>query len=153
EQRIGRVIDGYDRVVEALVEPVRGRLRLDSIVTLVKWRRGRVEVHSRSAGGHVHPPILARAAVIAVPLAILRSQPRGVGHIVFDPPISKARAAAGMEMGGVLRIALQVDRPFWMESRFAALEGDARLDAMSFLQGSPRLSFPVWWTNYPLRAP
>jgi monoamine oxidase len=154
ERRIGRVLEGYVGVIDALAAPVLDRIRLGAVVTGVRWRKGRVEIESRAHGGDPLPPLSARAAIVTVPLGVLQMPPGAVGGIEFDPPLrDKQGAAAMLVMGGVVRVTLQVDEPFWTEKRFAARVGDDRLDTLAFLQSRERVPFPVWWTQYPVRAP
>jgi monoamine oxidase len=80
--------------------------------------------------------------------------PGAVGGIEFDPPLrDKQRAAALLVMGGVVKILVEMDRPFWVEESFAKRHGDDRLHTLAFLQSRIPLRFPVWWTPYPVRAP
>jgi len=153
-RRIGRVIEGYDSVIAALADRVLDRVQLGVIATGVRWKKGRVEVASRDQGGEPKPVIGAKAAIVTVPLGVLHATPGTIGAIDFDPPLrDKQRATSMLVMGGVVRVALQLDRPFWVEERFAVHMGDDRFDTMAFLQARARLAFPVWWTQYPIRAP
>lgn len=154
ERRIGRVLEGYGSIIDALAAPVLDRVRLGVVVTAVRWRKGRVEIESRAHAGEPMATIVARAAIIAVPLGVLQMPPGAVGGIEFDPPLrDKQRAAALLVMGGVVRVTLQLDHPFWTEKPFAKHVGDDRMDTLAFLQSRARVPFPVWWTSYPIRAP
>jgi monoamine oxidase len=154
ERRIGRVLRGYAAVLDALAAPVLDRVQLGAVVTEIRWRGGRVEIASRNHSGEALPIVTARAAVVTVPLGVLQAAPGEVGGIAFDPPLpDKQRAAALLVMGGVVRVALQFDHPFWTDERFAKHVGDDRLDTLSFLHSRARVPFPVWWTPYPVRAP
>jgi monoamine oxidase len=154
ERRIRRVLEGYDRVIDSLAATVLGRIRLGVVVTGIRWRKGRVEIAARDHGGEPLPIIRARAAIVTVPLGVLNAPTGAIGAIAFDPPLrDKERAARKLVMGGVVRVVLQLDRPFWAEKRFAKHAGDDRFDTMAFLQSRVRTPFPVWWTSYPVRAP
>lgn len=149
ERRIGRVLDGYDSIVEALARGIRGRIRLGSLVQRVEWQRGGVVV--RLDGGQV---ARGRAAVITVPVGVLAAPAGERGAIAFDPPIASKRSAiSDLAMGSVMRIGLRFEEPFWMSKRFAAAAGDERLDTLSFLHGTSDVDFPIWWTTYPVRSP
>jgi monoamine oxidase len=153
EQRIARVLEGYGSVIEALAAPVRDRIRLGAIVTGVRWRPGRVAVDSRTRAGEPLPRLHARAVIVTVPLGVLQLT-RGTGAIDFDPPLTGvASMATKLVMGKVIRVALQFDRPFWMEKPFARRTGADRFHTMSFVQSMERLAFSVWWSSYPVRAP
>ena len=154
ERRIGRVVNGYDAIIDALAAPVRDRIRLNTIVTKVKWKRGSVEVHSTDRKGRARPVIRARRAIIAVPLGVLQAGAGELGAIEFDPPLpEKDRAAGKMTMGAVVRVALEFDEAFWAEPRFSSRRAGDRLETMAFLRVEGRTAFPAWWTPYPVRAP
>jgi monoamine oxidase len=150
ERRIGRVLDGYASIVNALAEGITRRLRLRSVVNAIEWRAGSVIV--RVAGAR---PARGRAAIITVPLGVLAAPRDERGAITFEPPLppSKRSAISALTMGAVARIALRFDAPFWTTARFAATAGDERLDTLSFLHGTSDVEFPVWWTTYPVRSP
>ena len=153
ERRIGRVLDGYDRVIDALAAPLGDRIRLAAIVTRVRWGPGNVAIESRHADGRARPTLTARAAVIAVPLGVLQASPGDAGSIEFDPDLrSKKEPLSRLAMGPVVRVMLRLSERFWASQWFARQAGVDDLDTLSFLQSSDE-DFPVWWTPYPLRAP
>ena len=154
ERRIGRVVEGYDHVINALAASVLDRVQLGTTVNRIRWRKRHVEIETREQGSEESRTVEARAAIVTVPLGVLQMAPGAVGGIQFDPPIRDTqRVAAKLVMGGVVRIAVQLDEPFWSDERFGKRAGEDRLDALSFVQSSARVAFPVWWTAYPIRAP
>jgi monoamine oxidase len=154
EGRIARILGGYERLVDALAEPVRKRLKLGHAVTRVSWQPGAVEVRARSAAGRSLPGVSAAAVVIAVPLGVLQAPPGAPARIAFDPPLgARDRAARMLAVGAATRVALTFDEPFWLSRRFARQRGRADLAAMSFLIADADLPFPTWWTAYPVLAP
>ena len=155
ERRIGRIAEGYDSVVNALAAPVLDRIRLGVVVTAIRWRKGSVTVEARDHGGDALPPLTARSVIITVPLGVLQASAGTAGAIEFDPPLpaSHERALSQLHMGAVVKVALQMDRPFWTEDWFAERVGDERLDTLAFLHSDTNLPFPVWWTTYPVRSP
>jgi monoamine oxidase len=154
ERRISRIVEGYDGVIGALAASVLDRVRFGAVARVIRWRSGRVEVESCDHDGQELPTIQARSVIVAVPLGVLRAPPGATGAIRFDPSIdAKLRVAMKLEMGSVVRVALQMDEPFWIDRRFAKHIGDERLDTLSFLHSSGQVAFPVWWTPYPVRAP
>jgi len=153
ERRIGRVIDGYDRVIEALAAPLGDRIRRSAIVTRVRWAPGNVSVEIRHPDGRARPAVTARAAIVAVPLGVLKAGPGETGAIEFDPELRAKRDALDhLEMASVVRIVLRFSERFWASEWFAKQSGREDLDTMSFLHTSDE-TFPMWWTSYPLRAP
>jgi len=154
ERRIGRVVEGYDAVVDALAGPVRDRIRLGTVVTAMRWRVGAVEIAWTDHGGARHDSVEARAAVVAVPLGVLNAPRESLGHIRFVPALTaRQEVAARLAMGTVVRVVLQLDEPFWVDEKFAKHVGDERFDTMSFLHAASDVTFPVWWSQYPIRAP
>jgi monoamine oxidase len=155
ERRIGRVLDGYDRVIDWLAEPLGDRVRPSAIATRVHWDPGRVSVEARHPDGRARPSVEARAAIIAVPLAVLQAPGGDEGTIEFDPELrAKRPALERLTTGSVVRIAFALTERFWSSGRFTRRRGikDGELDDLSFLQTSDA-QFPTWWTAYPVRAP
>jgi monoamine oxidase len=149
ERRIGRVLEGYGSIVDALAEGIASRIRLRSVVAAIEWAPGAVTV--RLAGGGV---VRGRAVVVTVPIGVLAAQPGERGAIAFEPELPAKRSAIdSLSMGAVMRIGLRFDEPFWMTRRFAATVGDERLDTLAFLHGTSDVEFPIWWTTYPIRSP
>ena len=149
EQGQSRLVDGLERAaraarprtLRALVGRERGcgaRLLLRSEVAAVKWRRGSVEVVTRSRDTH-----RARAAIVTVPLAVLQAR-SGRGRVRFDPePRRLARTWDGMRMGHVARVVLRLD-PRRLDSVLpAALRRDPR--GFGFVL-SRADGFPTWWS-------
>lgn len=161
-QRTGRVVDGYDRVVDALAGPIATRVKRSVIVTRVRWRPGEVEVHSRAAAargphairmGRARPVIHARRVVIAVPLGVLKAPPGEPGSLEFVPALTqKADALERMAMGSVVRVVLRFKKRFWTADDIERRAGGEALESLTFVQSDDE-DFPVWWTQYPLRAP
>ena len=162
QQRLGRVVDGYDRIVHWLAAASIDALRLSTIVSVVDWTRGQVELTVESAGGAQgargrgvsgRPTrVRARAAVITVPLGVLKAEPGQRGAIRFHPRLdAKAAMLAKLEMGSAIRVAMRLRERFWAGARFAR-RARRPLDTLSFLHGRDE-DFPVWWTAYPHRIP
>ena len=153
ERRIGRVLEGYDRIVGWLAEPLTDHVRLGAIVTRVRWAPANVVVEARHQDGRARPAVQARAAVIAVPLGVLKAGPGDVGAIEFDPELKAKRGALErLAMGSVVRVALRLTERFWSTEWFAKQAHADDLDTLSFLHTDDE-RFVVWWTTYPLRVP
>ncbi|HEX6048805.1 MAG TPA: NAD(P)/FAD-dependent oxidoreductase [Gemmatimonadaceae bacterium] len=160
EQRQARVLDGYDRIPEALAVRVRDRIRLSCAVHEIAWEPGQVEVRYRptaSLAGSPRPArrsgsVSARAVIVTVPLGVLQ-QTDGESAIAFTPDVSQARRAAGqLAMGAVMRVALAFAEPFWASRSVRRKAGLRSLAELSFLH-STDADIPVWWTASPVRAP
>jgi monoamine oxidase len=153
ERRIGRMLDGYDRVIEWLAEPLGDRVRTGAVATRIRWAPGNVSVETQHADGRGRPHIDASAAIVAVPLGVLKAPVGELGAIEFDPELRVKQPALGrLEMGTVVRIALRLSERFWASDWYAKQIGNPGLDTLSFLHTSDD-HFPVWWTAYPVRAP
>ena len=154
ERRIGRVLEGYGAVVEALAHPVRHRIRLNAVVRRIRWRRGVVEVDVVDRETGAASRATAEAAIVTLPLGVLQASGEEAGAVAFDPVVPGIeRHASRLCMGHVVKVVLQLDEPFWVGERFARHAGDDRFDTLSFLHSREVVAFPVWWTPYPVRAP
>jgi monoamine oxidase len=133
EQRQGRILDGYDRIPQALAQDFGPRIELGATVERIVWQRGRVQVSC--ADGRSFE---AGSAIITVPIAVLHA----TDGIHFEPKVPAIeRTRTLLATGKVLRIALLFDEPFWEP-----------LPELSFLH-VPQQPIPVWWTAYPVRVP
>src|SRR5579859_735212 len=149
-----RLTSGYDMLVEVLargLEPDRVALRLNTIASLLHWKRGEVVLEARSAAGRVLEEFRARAAVIAIPHALLRSRSLG-----FVPDLrEKRQAAAGLEVGQVFKMVLRFRDSFWERDRFLERRLRKTLEpprSLAFLHARD-VDVPVWWTSLPTKAP
>jgi monoamine oxidase len=153
ERRIGRVTAGYDAVISQLAADIADRVQRDTVVTRVTWRRGHISAESRRPDGGARPSIEARAAIITVPVGVLKAPPWEVGSIAFNPDIfAKREPLAHIAMGTIARIVIHFKERFWASDWVAEQTGIDDLDELSFLMTNDE-DFPVWWTPYPLRTP
>ena len=148
EQRIGRLIEGYDALIDWLAAPLRSKIRLNRVVAEIEWSRRSVRVRARTKRGRAER-FEARAVLVTVPVALLHPSARGRGTIRFAPEIPSLRDAAScLEMGHVQRIVLMLDRSL---VRLMNEQRQQQLAALSFLHAS-KAAVPVWWTSYPLES-
>jgi len=144
--RLYRVRDGYDLLPLHLARPLAGPLavgdglRLATVVTRIRWRRGAVEVSARAPHGGPLPTLRARAALVTVPLGVLQARPPAPGAVAFDPPLPAAKRTAidRLAMGNVIKVVVRFRTPFGT-GPFAAVPRDA-----SFLH-APGAPIPTWW--------
>ncbi|HET9013915.1 MAG TPA: NAD(P)/FAD-dependent oxidoreductase [Gemmatimonadaceae bacterium] len=147
EQRLARLIGGYDAVPSWLAAPIASQIRLGVIASAVEWSPGRVVVRGRS--GDSAMTVRARAAVVTVPVSLLRAGARGRGAITFAPEVEPIRVAAStVEMGQVQRVAVLLDRPL---IELLATRRRTMLARAAFVHARGA-EVPVWWTSYPLRS-
>jgi monoamine oxidase len=147
-QRMGRIVDGYDAVVEWLARPVLKRVRCRRIVGHVEWSRGSATITASNRAG-TREVYSARAVIITVPVSLLHADARGRGTITFTPDVPPTRQAASlMTLGHVRRIGILLDRPLLelLDER-----RQQRLASLTFIQ-SQGVDVPVWWTSFPLRT-
>jgi monoamine oxidase len=141
-----RIINGYDRVVEHLrqvIDSELGGISTRTIVKEVAWKRGEVEVRATGLMGEERAIIKAKAAIVTVPLGVLRAAPGSVGAIRFAPEVmSMRRAAKSLEMGTVVKIVIQFRQAFWEKGE---------LEDMAFIHAL-RVPFATWWTFFPVRT-
>jgi monoamine oxidase len=148
------VLDGYDRLAEWLARGViaRGALRLNTVVTAIRWRPHDVTVEARSAAGSALQPVRATRVLVAVPLGVLNAPPDAQGGFHFDPaPGDALRAAARLEMGAVVKIVLRFREAFWEHGPRETPEDGAPYRPIKFILADQAV--PTWWTLLPVRAP
>jgi monoamine oxidase len=153
EERTGRVQNGYDRVAAWLAQDVYDAIELNTIATKIEWQRGDVTVSCRTTEGATRV-FSGRTVVVTVPVGVLQANPNDNGGIVFAPEIPAALdALQGLTMGAVLRTVFAFRERFWEKGlRNAPKRGGSGLTSLSFLH-SPGSTFPVWWTQFPVRSP
>ena len=125
---------GYDRLVAHLARPLRDAdvIRESTAVTAVRWRRGRAEVAARSRAGWSIPDLAARAALVTVPLALLRS---GGPRFIPALPADKRRAVASLATANVVKVHLLFRRVLW-----------ERHEPLGIVN-VPRGPVSAWWTR------
>jgi monoamine oxidase len=138
EQRIGRVLDGYDHVPAWLSRKPHDSVRLRTVVRSIDWEPGAVHVDTSKGG------FAGTAAILTLPVGVLQARPGDAGAVRIRPAIAKHEdALSRVATGPVTRLVLLFREEFWRKGALANL---------SFLQGSDP-DVPVWWTLAPLRAP
>jgi monoamine oxidase len=138
EQRIGRVLDGYDHVPGWLSRKPYDAVRLRTVVRSIEWEAGAVHVDTSKGS------FAARAAILTLPIGVLQARPGDVGAVRIHPsPAKHEDALSRVTTGPVTRVVLLFREEFWRKGKLAQL---------TFLQG-PDPDVPVWWTLAPLRAP
>lgn len=152
-ESLGRVINGYGRLVDWLAAGLgeRERLVTGAVVERIEWKRGSVRVHARSTATGGVRRLHARRAIVTLPLGVLAA-PRGTpGTPLFEPePATQLAAARSLGFGSVVRGVLRFADAFWEEG-VRHLEKDAAERAEFFhARGVP---FPTFWTSLPLRVP
>jgi monoamine oxidase len=141
-----RVPDGYDAVIRRLRELVgMEHVVTGRVVRRVLWERGRARLETVRTDGAAPQLLEARAVIVTVPLALLKSSGAG-GHIRFDPPlVDVERALEDVAMGPVVRVTLALRQAPWPGLVPSAPGGAG---APSFLH-TPGHAFNAFWPATP----
>ncbi|HXJ96427.1 MAG TPA: NAD(P)/FAD-dependent oxidoreductase [Terriglobia bacterium] len=142
-----RITEGYDRVAHWLWDQCDSRfatLHLNTIVTGIRWQRGRVEVETQSTGDLRGAPSAPShfegdLAIVTVPLGVLAAPEGALGAIQFTPPVPELKSALKrLEMGEAVRVTI----------RFRAAIANAHpiLAEPGFIHSGDE-GFPTWWTS------
>jgi monoamine oxidase len=157
ERRIGRIIEGYDRVVQWLAAPLGDRVRLSTVVSHVRWKRHAADVSCHTLSGSSRESLAARAVIVSVPIGVLSAQPGDVSAIEFEPELAaKRELLARLAMGDVARVTMLLTDRFWADEAYVkrVVVGKPReLHTLSFLETNDGDPFPTWWTHYPSTTP
>lgn len=156
-----RVLDGYDRVMAALGDPLAATaavVRLRSVARELRWQRGHVDVRLVSPEGASLDSINARAALITLPLGMLArsfDQPESPGAVRLLPePPGTREALSHLAMGHAMKVVLLFDQVFWdvLPGRHRGKRGPTAMPRLSFLFSEDPV-MPTWWTAHPVVAP
>lgn len=142
-----RLPSGTDAILRWLrdgLEPERVELRLNTVATAVRWKRREVIVEAATGGGRQLDPFRARAAIVTVPLPVLKAK----ALPVHPEPPALDRALRSLEAGHVFKIVLRFRSAFWEEAAFVRRLGRP----LNFLH-SREAEVPTWWTALPGHAP
>ena len=109
-----RLREGYGAIVEALMTALGENieLKLESVAREIRWRRAAVHVDALQQGRRL--AVRARAAIVALPLGVLKQPERTRGAVAFAPALdAKRKAFAGLESGSVLKVVSKFGDAFW----------------------------------------
>jgi monoamine oxidase len=147
EERQYAVPAGYDRVAAGLADAcVRSgvEVRTGIAVRSVAWRRGAVVLSVAGAPSRAAANYSARAAVISIPLGVLKAR-RGAGAVRFIPEIKRQRRLIdAMGMGEVARMVFRF-KPGAFRRLLPASLRTGRRGGFGFLH-SADAPVPVWWS-------
>jgi monoamine oxidase len=147
--RAFHIADGYQTLVDVFLRELKDRnvrIRLNTIVTNIKWNSGSVEIFAN--GPQPETGFFAARALITLPLGVLHA----VGFVRFEPelPPEKHAALEKLAMGKVVRVTLCFRERLWEN-----LQGEPdrkSLRDLSFLFSRDKF-FPTWWTQMPEAVP
>jgi monoamine oxidase len=147
--RAFHIAGGYQSLVDVLLRQLKDlnvQIRLNTIVTNIKWNSGSVEIFAN--GPQPETSFFASRALITVPLGVLQA----TGFVRFEPelPPEKQTALDKLAMGKVVRVSLCFSERFWQNLH--GMPDSRTLAKLSFLFSRDRF-FPTWWTQMPERVP
>ncbi|RYZ63684.1 MAG: FAD-dependent oxidoreductase, partial [Proteobacteria bacterium] len=133
---------GWSPLLERFSSALSPSIRLNSVVNSICYDSNFVQV-TASTRSLDHPKITtARAALITVPLGVLKSQAQERGHIQFLPelPLDRKEALGYLEMGQALRVVFRFKKAFWDELK--------TVPAWSMISDlKPGQALRTWWPN------
>jgi monoamine oxidase len=134
--------DGLVRNLTASLDPRQVDVRTSTTVTGIGWTPKGIQVETRGANG-TRSTWHAPAAIVTLPLSLLKAAARGDGPLKLGPwPEGWREALDTLEMGSAERMVLRFDAPWWNDDH--ARPG--------FVHGEG-VPFPVWWTLLPSEGP
>lgn len=143
EEEQYRLTGGYAPLVAHLAQSCTRHgvvITLGAPVASLHWRRGHVRVQT---GGSAPGTLRARAAVVTLPLGVLKAR-RGVGAVRFVPPLRRKQAAIDrMEVGDVVRCSVRFHDAAWRRLS-SSLPPARRRDGFGFIHSLIK-GMPVWW--------
>lgn len=145
DEQQGRLPGGYGPLIETLRGELRAgaEIRLGTIVSSVRWRRGDVVIEAEGRAWR------ARAALVTVPLGVLQATVGETGAIRFEPALTqKMRGWQRLGCGHAIRVVLRMRADVWRRGPLPPeLRGrDGR--EFGFLHSNEPV-FPVWWSEAP----
>jgi monoamine oxidase len=143
-EQASRIREGYGELLHRLVarlDPGLVEIRLEHMVTALRWRAGEVRATVRGADAR-ESEVSAPRAIVSLPLGLLDD--RVPGGVRIEPEPAGWRDAFGaLHMGDAHRIVLGFDQRWW--------ESDGGGE-INFVHGRDE-AFSVWWTVLPSPAP
>lgn len=141
EEEQYRLDGGYRRLIEFLENECSCfdcTIHYHAEVTEVNWHRGFVDVLTTEGTHYTGDKI-----IITVPVGVLQLPDDARGAISFHPPLPQIKEAVrNMGFGGVVKVVLHFNDPFW--------ESAAGTDAGFIFSDQ---AFPTWWLQLPRRIP
>lgn len=151
-----RLPGGYDGILSWLrsgFDSARVTLRLNSPVRGVRWSRGKVAVQCRGRAASGVQVFSAKAALVTLPVGVLRAHPDVPGAVRFDPPLhAKSRILDYFGEASVRRVVLRFREAFWTVDDFLTTRAGPNGADPAFLHDA-NAAFPTWWTSAPVQAP
>lgn len=153
-----RLMDGQRSIIDHMLASLdrrRVEMRLGACVREVVWSTGHgggVVVRVKRGRGEVER-VHGAAAIVTLPLGVLKVGRGERGFVGFEPELPEKRAAIEkLGFGAVVKIVLGFREPFWESVENARRAGAAEsVRDASFLHDMDAV-IPTWWTTRPLRT-
>ncbi|MEV2197427.1 FAD-dependent oxidoreductase [Streptomyces phaeochromogenes] len=128
-----QVVGGYKQILAPLAHKLS--IRFNTVVRRVEHASGRVVVHAERHGRRV--TYRARAAVVAVPVAVLAAD-----AVEFSPALPKEKTDAfkAVPHFAISKVLMEFDRPVFPEDADHVVEADVPWWLMNAAMGQPRFS-------------
>jgi monoamine oxidase len=148
-----RILGGYDDVMHWLragLDPERVQVRLSTIATKLRWKRGSVVMECKNSAGATLQPLHASAALITIPHAVLKAKVLPIQPELND----RERVTERLEIGQVFKIVLRFRQAFWDDDlvKDRLEKGRSHSGDLNFVHAEDN-DVPVWWTALPARVP
>lgn len=154
DARAARLVGGYDKLVDALASPLGSHIRLGSVVSRIRWKRGKVELETSDIARTRGELVEASAAIVTIPIGVLATPPGALGAIEFDPrPRLVDDTIAAIASGPVVKVILRFDESFWTDEQFGKRHNQPALDQLTFYLAREGTAFQVAWTSAPVESP
>ncbi|HJU86427.1 MAG TPA: FAD-dependent oxidoreductase, partial [Gemmatimonadota bacterium] len=143
----GRLPAGYDRLVARLADELAGRIRFARVVKRCAWSDDAVTLSGMEIAGRARSKfsVRARAAIFAVPHAVLTAPPKAAAAIAFEPVVfGLDETLSAVETGHVVRLTIATGAPP-LELLGASAE--------TFFLHTPAAPFNAFWTVEPPGSP
>ncbi|HET6361731.1 MAG TPA: FAD-dependent oxidoreductase, partial [Gemmatimonadota bacterium] len=143
----GRIPAGYDRLAERLADGLVGRIRFGHLVKRCGWSDDAVTLSGADVAGRARSEftVRARAAVIALPHAVLTAPAEAAASVTFEPTVfGLADTMAAVATGDVVRVAIAT------EASPGELLG---IPPGSFFLHTPACAFNAFWSVEPPGSP
>ncbi len=100
-----RIVEGYSELARRGADEIRARIHLKTRVRRLRWTDREVRVEAESVPGGDPVTVVARQAVVTLPLGVLQA-----GTMVFDPPLPerKRRAIERIPVGHAFTLHLRL---------------------------------------------
>lgn len=143
-----RPLGGYGALTAALARGLEGSrvmLQRETVVRVIRWKRGAVEVEGHRRGKPCR--VTASRVIVTLPLGVLQLPAGEPGAVCFAPALDGKRAALrGLAPSPVIKVSLLFRSAFWDE-----LDGGRYANAAFFR--ALAAPFPSFWTALPVRVP